>query len=112
MAVAYIANAIPHADTESLQAIRQSLDIDDRRQHYTSLIRAIEIRLEATHNSDAMNVDETVVHVPSWRSTVRDIVQAIIQPEELPWMEDDLARDDTQFISRALQEVQRRFEVK
>ncbi|KZT05577.1 uncharacterized protein LAESUDRAFT_655532 [Laetiporus sulphureus 93-53] len=44
-----------------------------------------------------------------WKATVRTGVQAIVEPDELAWMEDDDSPSDAQYIARALQDIEARY---
>ncbi|KAH8096675.1 hypothetical protein BXZ70DRAFT_1032531, partial [Cristinia sonorae] len=45
-----------------------------------------------------------------WRTRIRTIVQAIVEPDEVAWMDDDETLSDMQYITRALTEVENRFD--
>ncbi|KAI0720384.1 hypothetical protein C8T65DRAFT_10618 [Cerioporus squamosus] len=46
----------------------------------------------------------------AWRQAVREAVQAIVNPHVLDWMDDDDSLGEADVISRALQEIDERFE--
>lgn len=71
------------------------------------LLTATDKRLQelSTAQSEGANLD-----VPSQRVLARDAVQAIIEPHVVEWMDDDDSLTDAEFITRALAEVDSRFE--
>ncbi|KAI0080860.1 hypothetical protein K474DRAFT_1682349 [Panus rudis PR-1116 ss-1] len=55
-------------------------------------------------------VDKTDKASKDWRATVKKIVQSIVEPDDLNWMDDDESLTDAQYIHRALQDIESRFE--
>ncbi|KAI0797124.1 hypothetical protein C8Q75DRAFT_710778 [Abortiporus biennis] len=56
-----------------------------------------------------MHEDTESVRLP-WRRTVRDLIETIIQPDEITWIDDDHNVTDGKYISRALSDVEGRYE--
>ena len=69
-------------------------------------LAAVRARLLVLQKSDGVldRVD------PSQRVLVRDVVQAIVEPHVLDWMEDDDVYNGAEIIPRALREINQRFE--
>ncbi|EMD40504.1 hypothetical protein CERSUDRAFT_44292 [Gelatoporia subvermispora B] len=61
----------------------------------------------APNTAAALNSDDTR---PSWRSIARTKVQNIIQPDDIPWMDDDGTLSNTQYMARALAQIETRFQ--
>ena len=79
---------------------------------FDELLQSVDRRLESLDSLYA-DVDMDAQPEPpqrTWRIRVRTIVQAIIEPDEISWMDDDESMSDTQYIARAFSEVENRFE--
>ncbi|KAI0700624.1 hypothetical protein BC835DRAFT_1404834 [Cytidiella melzeri] len=48
--------------------------------------------------------------VQSWRGSVRAVTQAIVEPDDLAWMDDDETLNDTHYLARAVTDIATRFE--
>lgn len=85
---------------------------DGKAKFYAGLLGAVKDRLALLHATN-----EVVHEHPrddndvksSWRSLLKVTVQAIVEPDELAWMDDDKPLTDAQYIARALDEVESRF---
>lgn len=74
------------------------------------LLQQVEQKLESL---DSMYAEiEVQLENPqvSWRIQVKLVVQAIVEPDEILWMDDDESLSDMQYINRALSEVENRFD--
>lgn len=81
----------------------------DNAELRVAVASRIESLAAAVSSADSMAVDP-VTPIPSWRDRVRDVTQAIVEPDRLGWMDDDETLNDLAFSSRALSEIDSRFE--
>lgn len=47
---------------------------------------------------------------PAWKRRVHSLMQEIVHPDIISWMDDDTGADDNKFVTRALDDFQDRFE--
>lgn len=75
---------------------------------YESLLKAIDSRA----SKDLVAAKPSLPENPAiqYRRDVRNIVQRIVQPEDLNWMDDDEGITDEQFAERAVGDIRHRFE--
>ncbi|TCD67266.1 serine/threonine-protein kinase M1 [Steccherinum ochraceum] len=106
--LAYLRSKIPQLDEAPLRDLRVMLQSDARG--FDDLLRAADERLDSLSSvsADAEMKVEPAPH--PWRNRVRIIVQAIVEPDEISWMDDDESLSDSQYISRACNEVENRFD--
>lgn len=90
-------------------------DVSSQAEHedaYTPLLEALQLQINPENDTDAMDISPTdsAAEKQQWRQSIREVVQALTQPYEVSWMDDDDSLSDAQYISRALNEVDSRFE--
>lgn len=108
LGIAYLKNLVPQMDDRILRGLHLTLsgaipDADD-------LLFLIEQKMGV---SDPMDEDEDAPArelEPSWRIRVKSIVQSMIEPDEVSWMDGDESISDTQYATRACSEVENRFD--
>ena len=110
----YLRAALPCLDKASIQELQSFLREREGHDSYVKLLQAIEkgtaaasLRTAEPQLEKTQIVDESTGH---WRRGVRDIVQSIVEPDDLDWMEDEEDMSEIQFIERALSYVENRFE--
>ncbi len=107
LGAAFLCSLIPFLDEKELESIL--ITLSGTAERLSHLIDMVEIRLAKLRASEGATPQGSPVEMSSWRSRVRDIVQTLVQPDEVQWMEDGDALPDAQYISRALNEVEERF---
>ena len=109
IASAFIIAAVPHLDEELLQEVRELVQDGGQQARYPSLLEALEKRAKAALTRPKSAKDSSL---DRWRHQVRAIVQRVVQPDNLDWMEDDAddAPPDTALIHRALEDIATRYE--
>ncbi|KAI0938155.1 hypothetical protein AcV7_003428 [Taiwanofungus camphoratus] len=108
----YLRLCVPYLGEDNLQMMQAMLGKDGKAKFYAGLLGAVKDRLALLHATN-----EVVHEHPrddndvksSWRSLLKVTVQAIVEPDELAWMDDDKPLTDAQYIARALDEVESRF---
>jgi serine/threonine-protein kinase ATR len=102
---------VPHLDEASRLEIKDFIQHQAQEINYGKLLQAVNKR------ANAIKVDGEFHKAPTadssahtWRREARNIVQVIVQPEDLDWMEDDEGISDLLFIERALNNIQSRFQ--
>jgi len=108
-AVSYISECTRTYDEETFQALEVQLN-QLRGSPRTNTERIGRV-LEAIRNTavDAPDVKPAHGRV-QWMSRVRVLVERIIAPDSVDWMEDDTSISRNSYISRALSDIRRRFE--
>jgi len=108
-ALSYISKCTRTYDEESLQALEVRLN--QLRSNPRTATGRVERVLEAIRHTTS----ETPGVKPShgkvqWMSRVRVLVERIIAPDSVDWMEDDTSMSRNSYISRALSDIRNRFE--
>ena len=70
----------------------------------TAVVARLQILKSVHGESDA----DVSANEDSWRRSLRTITQLIVEPDDLTWMDDDESTSDTQYISRALSDIENR----
>lgn len=105
-AVSYITKCTRTYDEESLQALAAGLNQLEINPH-NSTGRVLEvIRRTASEAPDVKPAHGKV----RWMLHVRTLVEKIIAPDSVDWMEDDTSMSRSSYITRALSEIRSRFE--
>ncbi|KAI1796128.1 hypothetical protein LXA43DRAFT_880633 [Ganoderma leucocontextum] len=97
---------VPSLDDSTLRNISALLKTEASAPSFPNILNAVNARLLELENPDLAN-DKTK---PSRRDLARGAVQAIVEPHVLDWMDDDDSLTEVDFIRRALDEINRRFE--
>lgn len=105
-ALSYIGKCTRTYDEETLQALEVRLN-QIRDNHRTTTGR-IERVLEAIRHASP---DVKPAHGKvQWMSRVRTLVERIIAPDPVDWMEDDTSMSRNSYVTRALSDIRSRFE--
>ncbi|KAI0092138.1 hypothetical protein BDY19DRAFT_928481 [Irpex rosettiformis] len=107
---AYVRTSLQHLETESLNDLQNMLSKARHRVDIADLSTAITTRLDALGSNHDGSSALTVTDVHPWRDRLRAITQAIIEPDDLGWMDDDESTSDTSYMSRAITDIDARFE--
>lgn len=114
LAAAYLQMALPSLDAVTLNELTEFLRQKNVHPSYAKLLQAIEenAATAAIRPSDPRLQDTQVADdvPPRWKRDVWKVVQAIIEPDDVDWMDDDEEMDDMKFIERALSDIENRFE--
>lgn len=108
-AISYITKCTRTYNEESLQALVVGLSQLKINPHTTAgrIGRVVEVIRRATPEAP----DVKPVHGKvQWMSHVRALVEKIISPESVDWMEDDTSMSRSSYITRALSDIRSRFE--
>jgi hypothetical protein len=108
-AVSYITKCTRTYDEESLRALEVGLSQLETNPHATTgmIGRVVEvIRRTAPEAPDVKPAHGKV----QWMSHVRALVEKIIAPDSVDWMEDDTSMSKNSYITRALSDIRSRFE--
>ncbi|TBU47261.1 hypothetical protein BD309DRAFT_856414 [Dichomitus squalens] len=97
---------VPSLDHETLRNVNALLNTETSPPSYANLLKAVNDRLVILENPEGVLNKATL----SRRALAREAVQAIVEPHVLQWMDDDDSLTDVDFIRRALDEINRRFE--
>lgn len=106
-AVSYITKCTRTYDEESMQALEVALNQVKINPHTTTgrIGRAVEV-ITATEDPDVKPAHGKA----QWMSHVRVLVEKIIAPDSVDWMEDDTSMSRNSYITRALSDIRSRFE--
>lgn len=108
LGIAYLCSLVPHLHYPELDSIVEALE--DESEGTLDLITATKAQLEVRNRRpDTEGQARVQLEDSGWRSRVKSIVQVLVEPDQLEWMEDDESLTDTQYISRALNEIEERF---
>ncbi|THH23186.1 hypothetical protein EUX98_g7993 [Antrodiella citrinella] len=102
----YLRGLVPHMDESNLHDLKEALS--NGVAEADELLPLVDQRLEFLDSMYADGKDQAKVQRPSWRSRVKTIVQAIVEPDEISWTDDNDSLSDSQYIARALTEVESR----
>lgn len=92
-------------DAETLRATRIAIQSNISFEDGGALVDDINIRLALTKPQPSKTPGELSY---AWRAKMRQLVQEIVVPQEILWMEDDFMTVDA-YVERALHEIQERF---
>jgi hypothetical protein len=108
-AVSYISKCTRTYDEESLQALEVRLNqLRDNPRTTTGMIGKV---LEAIRHTTSEGPDVKPAHGKvQWMSRVRVLVEKIIAPDSVDWMDDDTSMSRNSYMTRALSDIQNRFE--
>ncbi|KAF8165694.1 hypothetical protein B0H34DRAFT_690087 [Crassisporium funariophilum] len=109
----YLCSILPHAEAATLQILQESLvtikSSPEHKAFLAELAKFPKVVPEAsTRHSN--NKGRLILSPHIWRQRVYDLVQEIIEPEPLSWMDDDEATSVPHLCQRSLCEIQVRFE--
>ncbi|KAJ6486408.1 hypothetical protein C8R47DRAFT_1216527 [Mycena vitilis] len=106
----YLRSSLPHFDVQVRRRTRHILAAVDLDREGKALLRELDERLA----KDSSSVDETqanpAVVALKWREELREMVQDIIFPITISWMDDDRAMSERDYAQRAVDDVKARFE--
>jgi hypothetical protein len=108
-AVSYITKCTRTYDKESLQALEVGLNLLKIDPHTSTgrIGRVVEvIRRTAPEALDVKPGHGKAI----WMSHVRALVEKIIMPDSVDWMDDDTSMSKNSYITRALSDIRNRFE--
>ncbi|OBZ70466.1 Serine/threonine-protein kinase atr [Grifola frondosa] len=111
LAQSYLLLFVPHLDGKPLEVIHEALNTETKADIYALLLDTINSRLKSLHPSgtdDAQRILDS--STSEWHNLVRASVQAIVEPYELAWMDDGDSLSDLQYIARAFDEIETRFD--
>jgi hypothetical protein len=100
----FIRRCLPQLDEHTLQAVNTAIRSNDNCENVQDILDAIDERLKPKDPELSRDIERG-----SWHATVRQLVQDIVDPVEIMWMEDDDILSDIQFADRALNEIKDRF---
>jgi hypothetical protein len=108
-AAMYITKCTRTYNEETLQALEVRLN--QLRDGPRTTTERIESVLEAIRQAapDAPDIKPAHGKV-QWMSRVRSVVEGIIAPDSVDWMEDDTSMSRNSYITRALSDIDSRFE--
>lgn len=111
LAAAYLCSIVPYASADLLHEIKSCLTPKEHVTQYIDILDAATRRLLALQDAP-MDVEMSHYHSErqAWRRGIRTVVQAIIEPDDLAWMDDDESLSDAQYIARALSDIETRFD--
>ena len=107
----YVRTCLQQLGSESLEEIRRVLSTAGGADDIGSLLSVITERLDvlmAPRTGHGAGIE--LPHVYSWRGALRTITQAIVEPDDLKWMDDDESASDALFANRAIIDIETRFE--
>ena len=93
---------------ESLRSLRE-VSLADENRESVDLRTAIDCHLQSLV-SGSTSVASVARGSIAWREDVRKITQAVVEPDRLAWMDDDETMSDITYVSRALADIDSRFE--
>ncbi|KAF7789400.1 hypothetical protein EIP86_000344 [Pleurotus ostreatoroseus] len=101
LAACYLTTCVPHLGPDSLQEIQGVLSQVKHTNAYASLLQSLQSLLAPGNNSDAMCMSpkSSLTDKREWRLGVREVVQKLIQPHNIPWMDDDDSLSDAHPLS-------------
>lgn len=97
---------VPSLDESALRNINALLKTEPGAPSFPNILNAVNNRLLVLENPNLANDKPE----PSQRDLAREAVQTIVEPHVLDWMDDDGSLTEVDFIRRALDEINRRFE--
>jgi len=108
-ALSYISKCTRTYDEETLQALEVRLNqIRGNHRTTTGIIgRVLEAIQRATPEAQEVKPAHGKVQ---WMSRVRLLVERIIAPDSVDWMEDDTSMSRNSYVTRALSDIRSRFE--
>ncbi|KAL6309800.1 hypothetical protein BKA93DRAFT_723405 [Sparassis latifolia] len=91
--------------------VKESLTATGKDEAYSETLQSVDERLKSLKKSGEVAQGQTSANVlqSSWRAAVRVNVQAVVEPLELAWMDDDNPLTDVEYTVRALKEIEGRF---
>ncbi|CCL98247.1 uncharacterized protein FIBRA_00241 [Fibroporia radiculosa] len=108
----YLIQIVSILDKQSVDFIIGALGADNKKGTYAALLAKLDDRQASLKKAaDGTDVSAPIEGVPGpgWRELFKSNVQAIIEPTQLAWMDDDDSLSDEQFITRAFHEMNDRF---
>ncbi|TFK43883.1 hypothetical protein BDQ12DRAFT_199518 [Crucibulum laeve] len=110
----YLRRTLAHTNRDDLLMIRDEMSNIDLFQDNAVFLVELEDRLEKLSETSLCPEKLSTGHLfskPSrWKRCVREAVEEIVTPESVSWMEDDDESNEQEFATRALGEIQDRFE--
>ena len=107
--MSYIGKCTRTYDEETLQALEVRLN--QLRGSPRATTGRVEKVLEAIQNTTPETPDvKPALGKVHWMSRVRALVEGIIAPESVNWMEDDTSMSRNSYMTRALSDIRSRFE--
>lgn len=111
--MAYLQKALPSLDAVTLHELKQFLQQNDVHPSYVQLRQAIDkdttvatVYSTVPLAQDALNKGDSATQ---WQRDVGKVVQTIIEPDDLDWMDSDEDIDEAKFVERALSAIESRF---
>jgi len=112
LAIAYLRSCAKSSDEPTRQAIANEVNqaIHPEAQSILTLLEQVKVTLPSamlpatTQTQGGKKMKEHV-----WRREIKKLVQGIISPQTLAWMDDDFRPNEIHFIRRVLNDISDRF---
>ncbi|KAH9938115.1 uncharacterized protein B0H18DRAFT_1080892 [Fomitopsis serialis] len=113
LAEAYLLHVAASQPESTLRSILDVLDTPEKALYFSSLLQAVKARRRSSDSTKDKACGATTS--PSnantaWRMLIRKNVEAIVEPDAVDWMDDESSFSDAQYMARALQEVEDRYQ--
>lgn len=109
LGIKYLRMFTPYLDKGDLELILSIQDTEERIP-LQDLLHAVNTRLHDLGGQAVIAVRTFALNGESdWRIHLLEVVQTLVAPDEVKWMEDEGTLADSQYISRALDDVEGRF---
>jgi serine/threonine-protein kinase ATR len=104
--------SLRHLDAQSLLEVRDILSNPEQNEQTSELLAVIAARLDvlnlSTTPSDGDKNNDSLSL--SWRKSLKEVTRAIVEPDDITWMDDDETLSDAHYITRAVTDIERRCE--
>jgi serine/threonine-protein kinase ATR len=109
---AYVRTSLQHLDAQSLLEVRDILSNPEQNGQTSELLAVIATRLDALNLSTIPSDGDKNNGSPSliWRKSLKEVTRAIVEPDDITWMDDDETLSDAHYITRAVTDIERRCE--
>ncbi|KAJ7639483.1 hypothetical protein FB45DRAFT_977215 [Roridomyces roridus] len=101
LVASYLGSSLPHLNVDVLQLVHQSVGL---KPEYATLLREVDEKLGNAPTATKSEVGA------EWRAQIRDLVQDVIFPITIAWMDDGETMSEEDYAQRALDDVKARFE--
>ncbi|KZT71549.1 hypothetical protein DAEQUDRAFT_111495 [Daedalea quercina L-15889] len=111
-AESYLLHAVTSWCENDVRLILDALDTREKATYYPSLLHAVKTRQNSLRGEKTKTVDAALTSRSAnsnWRALVKKSVETIIEPDRVDWMDDENSFSDTQYMARAVQEVEQRY---
>jgi hypothetical protein len=106
LAVTYLRSCSPHLDAVTLQAAKDVSRFDETN----GLIFGGSDQQRTPASPVAGNPDKRFGKTNEWRSDVKTVLQEILVPDIVSWMDDDETLSNDEYTRRVLNDLRHRFE--